>query len=112
MRSTRYLFSALFTVYRSHCVVLHCHLHGFNVPDEISDRYNIRQALIYGRRKSAGHLGCAFEQLKKAFFPAARALSGAIDLSTVTDYYYKFSSGDFSRSVLIPRSDDDQTPLR
>lgn len=49
---------------------------------------------------------------KGPFFPAARPLSGATDLSTVTDYHYTFSSGDFSRSVLIPRSDDDQTPLR
>jgi len=72
MRSTRYLFSAVFTVYQSHCVVLHCHLQGgsmFNVPDEISDRYNITRAVIYGRRKSAGRVGRAFEQLKRAFFP-------------------------------------------
>lgn len=45
---SRYLFSAAFTVYRSHCVVLHCHFLRFNVPDEISDRYNITRAVIYG----------------------------------------------------------------
>jgi len=64
-RLVRYLFSATFTVYRSHCVVLHCHFLRFNVPDEISDRYNITRAVIYGGQKSTGYEGLAIE---KGFF--------------------------------------------
>lgn len=68
VRLCRYLFSATFTVYRSHCLVLHCHFLRFNVPDEISDRYNITRAVIYGGWKSTGHesRGPAIE---KGFFP-------------------------------------------
>lgn len=86
-RLVRYLFSATFTVYRSHCVVLHCHFLRFNVPDEISDRYNITRAVIYGGRKSTGHEGRGVWQLKRAFSETLVRCHRLIDSYRLLLYY-------------------------
>lgn len=46
----------------------------------------------------------------KGLFPEARPSSDDTDLSTVTDYYY-IMFGYFSRSVRIPRSDDQASSI-
>lgn len=46
----------------------YCHFLRFNVPDEISDRYNITRPVIYGGWKSAGH-ELRGQAIEKGFLP-------------------------------------------